>query len=418
MAETIWLMKMLDETMTDRNAQTRRRWLGTCTGVAATTVLAGCFGSDDDTSGENGDNGTDDGDPDEESLGEDWPMYGVDVQNTAHQPDATGPEGDELTARPIVDLQGNAFDPPAVVGGTVYVPSTSGDTYAIDPEREEILWRREEYGVPIVHDGTVYGPADGGQMYGYDTDTGDKWEPEEIEGINGLVAPVPLDEKILVASNEVIWEVDINTGEYARLIDTPAFVGSSTNVPVYYSDMYYIARSSVLYGIDTEDSKIEWTYEPDDEGRLSDSNPAISGGTLYVNSRDQKLHAIDTDSGEEDWEFDTNSNIETSPAVANGLVYTGHWGYILAIDAETGDIEWRNENIVSGEPLDIVVADGMCYVTTRFGMSVHDATSGDLEWKYEIPDESDISFIASPAISGGTAYVPSSDETLYAVEDA
>ncbi len=403
--------------MADRNAQTRRRWLGTCTGVAGTAVLAGCFGSEDDGGETSGNGGNGDG-ASEGSLGEDWPMYGVDLQNTAHQPDATGPEGNELTAREIVDIGGSSSKPASIVDGTVYVPSTSGMTYAVEPDQGEARWEKEGYQTPTIYDGTVYGPTDGGQVYGYDIETGDRWVSEEIPDVDGgLGAPIIVGEKILASSNEAIWQIDSDTGEYTNIVDTPSYVGSSTDQPAYHDGMYYIGRFSVLYGINVDSSEIEWTFEPDEEGNLSGSNPAVSNGMVYLTSRDRKLHAIDTDSGDEAWTVDTGT-IETSPAVANGLVYTAERDQVIAVDADEGDIEWREEDAIIGEPEDIVIADGVCYVTTRNGISAYDAASGDLKWEYEIPDDSSAWFDTSPAISDGTIYLPSRDETLYAIEDA
>ncbi len=408
---------MYGETMTDRNSQTRRRWLSTCTGVAGTAVLAGCFGSDDDTGGGEGANGGSGDGPGEESLGEDWPMYGVDLQNTAHQPDATGPEGDELTARPVIDLGGYGTYQPAVVDGTVYVSNGSGTTFAIDTETEEILWQKDGTDAPVVHDGTVYVPSDGPQLYGYDAETGDQWAPNEVADANNVWGPVPLDGRVLVASpEESIWEIDADTGEYTSLIEIEPGLGT-TDMPAYHDGMYYIARSSELYGINVEAPEIEWIFETDDEARLLDSNPAVSDGVVYVHSDDSQLIAIEANSGDEVWTVDTTHDIETSPAVANGLVYTDEGDEVIAVDADDGDVEWRTgTNIIGGE--DIVVADGVCYVTSTFGITAYDAVSGDFEWEYEVSDESDMQFNAPPAISNGTVYLPSRDQTLYAIEDA
>ena len=415
--------------MADRNSQTRRRWLGTCTGVTASTVLAGCFGSDDDTGDENGNgngnrNGTGNGDtgidrinPEEESLGEDWPMYGVDLQNTGHQPDATGPEGDELITREIIDLGGITTRPAIIVDETVYISSIEGSTYAIDSEEEQILWEREGYGELVARDGMVYGPTDGSQIYGYDLETGDEWVPEEIKSANSVWGPVPLDERLFVASPEdSIWKINIETGNYSTFVEIDPGFGV-TDMPAYQNGMCYLGRSSKLYGINVDTSEIEWTFETENEGRLSDSNPAVSNGMVYLTSRDRKLHAVETDSGDEAWTVDTGV-IETSPAVADGLVYTAERDQVIAVDAREGEVEWQREDAIIGEPEDIAIADGVCYVTTRNGISAYDAASGNLKWEHDVSDDDDIRFNAPPAIFHGTIYLPSRDETLYAIEDA
>lgn len=399
--------------MADQWTRSRRRWLGTCAGVVGTTALAGCFGSDDT------ENGTDD-EPDGGGEGSDWPMYGVDLQNTAHHPDATGPEGGDVTKRAILDLDGYSPLTTAIVDGVVYISSTSGMMHAVDPDAEKLRWEAEGYGPPTVHDGRVYGPTDDNRIFGYDTDTGDRWESEPIGSISGLglLRPLPTESGIIIASNEKIWRFDTNTGEYTEIIDTPRSGRGTTSWPAIQNGTMYIARWSELHAVDLTTPEIEWTFEPEDGGGIVDSNPAVRDGVVYVASYDEKLHAIDSTSGNEIWSIETDVRVETSPAIANGIVYLSDHGRVVAADTETGDIAWEATDEIRREPEDVVVVDDRCYVATRGGIWAYDSVSGDLSWTYDVPPESDVSFNAPPTISDGTIYLPSSDKALYAIEDA
>lgn len=408
----------MDERRT--RTRTRRRWLGTCATLAGVTALAGCSDGEE-TSEETGNgDGAEENGTEEGSLGDDWSMYGVDLQNTAHHPTATGPEGDELTKRSLIDREGRGAYQSTIVDGTLYVSGTSDRIKAFDLEGEEVLWEAERSGPPSVYDGTVYGPTENGRIYGYDRESGDQWSSDAVESLSGLglLRPIPTEYGIIVASRESIWNVDPETGAYTEVVEIPDPGRGATNWPAIHDGILYIGHWSELYAVKLETGEIEWTFEPENEGGLVDSNPAVANGLVYLASYDGKLHAIDVDTGSEEWAVDTASNVEASPAVAERIVYLGEREQVLAVDAESGDIEWRMDDAIDGEPEDIVVANGDMYVTTRYGISVHDAASGDLEWEYDISDESDVLFNTPPTISDGTIYVGSADETWYAIEDA
>jgi outer membrane protein assembly factor BamB len=62
-------------------------------------------------------------------------------------------------------------------------------------------------------------------------------------------------------------------------------------------------------------------------GNSIDSSPAVASGLVYVGSHDDKLYALDAVTGSRKWSYTTGSAIyiyfSSSPAVANGVVYVG-----------------------------------------------------------------------------------------------
>ncbi|HEY0083344.1 MAG TPA: PQQ-binding-like beta-propeller repeat protein, partial [Pyrinomonadaceae bacterium] len=69
-----------------------------------------------------------------------------------------------------------------------------------------------------------------------------------------------------------------------------------------------------------------WNYQA---GAGIESSAAIAGGTVYVGSQDGVLAALDLSNGAVRWKYNTGSKEgigESSPAVANGLVYVGDLG--------------------------------------------------------------------------------------------
>ncbi|MFA9426583.1 PQQ-binding-like beta-propeller repeat protein [Natronorubrum sp. A-ect3] len=375
-------------------------------------MIAGCSGSDESEGREDG-HGDSDGD---ESSSSDWPMYGVDLQNTGHHPDARGPDGNEVTERPLLDLNGISFDPVCIVDGIAYGHTTAGKIYALNLETEERLWETERTGYPIVFDGMVYGPTTDMRVHGYDTKTGNRWESEKLESVGGLGRPLPTQNGIFVTTSEEVWRINPNTGEYTQVIEIPPYIGGSNDWPAFLDDTLYTVRGSELHALNVETSEIDWTFEPENKGSMIDSNPAIGDGAVYLASRDQNLHAIDIESGEEIWRVDTDTRVEASPSIMDNLVYLSEPNHIIAVDAESGEIEWEQKSL-TGTPVDVIVADNTCYAASRFGIWAYDARSGKLDWKYEIPNESDIGFIAPPVVYDGSIYVSSNDETLRVIEN-
>jgi outer membrane protein assembly factor BamB len=122
------------------------------------------------------------------------------------------------------------------------------------------------------------------------------------------------------------------------------------------------------------------------------------------------LYAIDANTGALVWKYYANgiSLEQSSPTVANGIVYIGGWynlalntkGSLYAIDAITGKLIWeRLQNTgISSSPC---VANGKLYITCD-DLMIHalNATTGDSIWAKRILPNS-----ASPAVANGIVYI-------------
>ncbi len=78
----------------------------------------------------------------------------------------------------------------------------------------------------------------------------------------------------------------------------------------------------MLYALDVEAGALKWRYPT---GNHIDSSPAVANGVVYVGSYDKKLYALDAITGECKWSYTTGSFITSSPVVAHGMVYIGSW---------------------------------------------------------------------------------------------
>jgi outer membrane protein assembly factor BamB len=92
-----------------------------------------------------------------------------------------------------------------------------------------------------------------------------------------------------------------------------------------------------------------------DIGERIRSTPAVSEGVIFVGTVQGRLHALALTDGAPRWTFDTEGtkldsskfgydrrSIQSSPAVANGVVYfSARDGWVYAVGASDGKERWR-----------------------------------------------------------------------------
>ena len=94
----------------------------------------------------------------------------------------------------------------------------------------------------------------------------------------------------------------------------------------------------------------------------------MADGVVYVGSVDDgTLYALDAATGAKKWTYRTDSQMFSSPTVANGVVYVGSSrGNVYALDAATGAKKWAYP--IGGMDSSPAVADGVVYVGALGGV--------------------------------------------------
>ena len=139
---------------------------------------------------------------------------------------------------------------------------------------------------------------------------------------------------------------------------------------------------------------VQWSFHT--QGEVN-SSPAIVNGVIYVGSNDGNLYAVDQQTGTQKWKFTTGARVTSSPAVVEGLVYFGSFdGNFYCVDAVTGKLRWRFRN--AGERR---------YTGTHLHGSVPEGET--------MPDPFDV-YLSSPAVWGGAVYFGSGDGNIYALD--
>jgi len=129
-------------------------------------------------------------------------------------------------------------------------------------------------------------------------------------------------------------------------------------------------------------------------------NPIVYNGVMYVQDGWARITAIDAASGKILWQFDPQVGLNTFAAgsansigMGDGMIFTGAYGTMYALNAQTGAQVWANQiaNPVGGNGIDVspVYYKGLVIVGTTGGDQGGscfevglDAKTGSVKWHY------------------------------------
>src|ERR1019366_33401 len=176
----------------------------------------------------------------------------------------------------------------------------------------------------------------------------------------------------------------------------------------------YNPTENILNVSNVGDMQVRWTATT--RGAV-ESSPAVANGVVYVGSGDDKVYAFNTATGQLIWSpaiVAPAAEVAASPAVANGAVYVGAPdGRLYPFNAATGQPIWNatTGNIINSSP---AVANGMVYVGSEDGkLYAFNAATGQPTWSAATGQP----IYSSPAVANGVVYVGSGNK-LYALNAA
>jgi alpha-amylase len=180
--------------------------------------------------------------------------------------------------------------------------------------------------------------------------------------------------------------------------------------------IYFGSTDYNVYALDIASGEVIWTFETGDQVV---SSPALLEWTLYIGSADGNLYALDARTGSVLWATPLGL-IVAKPAVAGEIVYSGAFivdensgdatGAIIALSAGSGREIWRrpvNGYQISSPAID----DGVVYTGSPTGLLALNALTGDLLW------EAPIGFSqSSPFLTYDMVYIGAENGNLYALD--
>ncbi|MDX1586255.1 MAG: PQQ-binding-like beta-propeller repeat protein, partial [Balneolaceae bacterium] len=178
-----------------------------------------------------------------------------------------------------------------------------------------------------------------------------------------------------------------------------------------YGGTHYEQRFSPLQDISTEnvsDLKVDWFMDlPNDVGLVS--TPLVVNGVMYFTGTMNIVRAVNAVNGELIWEYDPEVGKEVAGkrqvgwvhnrglSFYKGKVYAATWdGRLIALDAETGELEWSVRTFdedralyITGAPKafkdKVLIGNGGTENGPSRGfVTAYDAATGEEAWKFYI----------------------------------
>jgi outer membrane protein assembly factor BamB len=157
------------------------------------------------------------------------------------------------------------------------------------------------------------------------------------------------------------------------------------------------------------------THAASTKPRISLYRPSTMSHTLArPKARPGEQSSPGTGRGQLLWRYQTGSNVDSSPAVVNGVVYEGSDdGYVYTLKASNGTLLWLYQ---TGSPVDASpkVVKGVVYIgsgdTYMYALK---ASNGTVLWRYQMG----LGFgpYSRAAVVNGVVYVGSDDGYVYAL---
>nr|WP_303647800.1 PQQ-binding-like beta-propeller repeat protein [Haloarchaeobius amylolyticus] len=199
---------------------------------------------------------------------------------------------------------------------------------------------------PVVVDGTAYAVTANGWLGAWDLADGEPvWTTDRYS--RSYASPAVVDGTLYLVTTSRTVAVDAGTGEQQWAVDRGGFAA-----PTVVGDTLFVAAApggfdagsdyispSELAALSTADGRERWTVETD--GQL-DTTPAVADGLVVV-AGEGTVHAVDAETGEAQWTTEHGSERASSVSLVNGDVYGQTDAGVFALDVETGEETWTRD---------------------------------------------------------------------------
>ena len=266
---------------------------------------------------------------------------------------------------------------PAIECGRVFTGAKypSGELYCIDASDGATIWNRTiepnpgYYGVassPLIHNDIVYAVSSSdGRLHAFDFDGAEQWNYSASGSSDWYMSAATDGDKLFFGGGNAMNCVDIATHNEEWTFNVGYKV---TTTPAVEAGVVYFATGKdekKLYAVDIATGTEIWNRSL--YGSLS--SPAISDGKIYIGDKDKKINCIDATDGSEVWNQTLGGKCDSSPIVANGMVYTAanyDKGTIYCFDANCGTLIWSYDTnqYNMAQP---AVSDGILFIGSDSG---------------------------------------------------
>ena len=237
---------------------------------------------------------------------------------------------------------------PAIYNGILIVGSLSGKLYAVNATTGEIIWEKtleknpEWWGLassPLIYNGTIYVVTfSDGTLHALDFSGRELWNISTGNRVGTYSSPSAYNGIIFFAGNMTSNEL-YAVNESGKVLWTFKVDSMIVNTPSIGYGKVFFATKNRLYAVYINGTE---AWNVSFNGTISTA--ALAYGKVYIGSAEGKLYCMNASSGEVEWVFEANGKIDSSPAVADGIVYFATNtpnGTVYAVYAENGTLLWK-----------------------------------------------------------------------------
>jgi outer membrane protein assembly factor BamB len=253
-----------------------------------------------------------------------------------------------------------------------YVGNYAGELLAVNVGSGKLAWKARTAGrivsSPCVVDGIVLVGSYDRSIYAFDAKTGKKrWSAPTGGAVRASPEPVG-DGSIVIGSTEgTIYCLAVRDGKTrwkrkaAAAVHAPAAWDAKTGCVVVAS------RDGSVLALDAETGKVAWSAKV---GAAVNARPAFHDDVVLVGTGRGRLLALAQSDGARKWEAEARRGFDATPLViANHVVAPSSDGTVHVLDATTGAVQDRRR-LASEIFTSPAGGDGLVYVGTLHG-SLH-----------------------------------------------
>jgi outer membrane protein assembly factor BamB len=270
------------------------------------------------------------------------------------------------------------YSSPAISDGVVFVGSRDRHLYAIDVATGRERWRFQTsdispgyvqgdlhltrllgvYSSPAVAGGAVYFGAHDGNLYSLDATSGqERWRLELGDPV--ITSPAIADGVLYIPDNTagtggILLAVDVETGREMWRVPLPgsatyvygvavsgglAFVGTALA-------LFTSSAGAYVHSVDIGARRHLWRTRVAVQIGVAPTSgtpifnkasvfgvPSVAEDVVYIGNGQRNLHALLAQTGDLLWEVPTGNAVNSTPFVADGVVYfTSMDGYLYAVE--------------------------------------------------------------------------------------
>jgi outer membrane protein assembly factor BamB len=274
-------------------------------------------------------------------------------------------------------------------------------------------WRVQAGGscgfAPVTANGVVLATCDDGVLYALDAQTGaERWRSTGTASLAGLSID---GGTVFGADGDSLKALDLLSGKerwHAAVPGVGTAVAADGVLVVGTGDGF-------LIGLDEATAHERWRYQVTTAGGVH--NPALADGVVYAGSDDPRFVAVDAATGSLRWHVELTGETGAGTAVvAEGIAYIGTGsgdsgpGRLFAFDAKTGTLRWRRDERLFSP----AVLNGVGYSGGPGDVDAFDTATGTEKWRTHLGG-----VIRHTAIADGVVYTLSDGpDAVYALDAA